>query len=82
MSDIRRLKNRNEEIAEMLSDGKRLRNFYRFAAQNPHISLHDACQIVLDRPNASICFSFGEWNAMGRRITKGRSGVAYYDGDG
>lgn len=82
MSDVKRLKNRNEEIAAMLSDGKAIRNFYRFAAQNPHISLHDACQIVLDRPNASICFSFEEWNAMGRRITKGKSGIAYYDSDG
>lgn len=66
----------------MLSDGERLKDFYRFSAQNPHINLHDACQIVLERPNASVCFSFEEWNAMERRVTKNRKGIPYYDSDG
>lgn len=77
-----RLTERNAAIAEMLSEGEQVKNFYRFIAQNPHIPLHDACQIVVARPNASVCFSFNEWNAMGRRVTKGRSGIAYYDYDG
>lgn len=51
-------------------------------ANNPHIALHDACQIVIERPSASICFSFEEWNAQGRRVTKGRKGIPYYDNDG
>lgn len=82
MSGKKRLTERNAAIAEMLSDGEQVKNFYRFIAQNPHIPLHDACQIVVVRPNASVCFSFNEWNAMGRRVTKGRSGIAYYDYDG
>lgn len=82
MSETRRLSERNAAIAEMLSDGKRLKDFYRFTAQNPHIELHDACQIVIARPSASVCFSFEEWNAMGRRVTKGRKGIPYYDRDG
>lgn len=77
-----RLSNRNAAIQEMLTDGEQLQNFYRFVAQNPHISLHDACQIIISRPNAGVCYSFEEWNAMGRRITRGRKGVPYYDTDG
>ena len=66
----------------MMTDGEQLKTFYRFVANNPHIALHDACQIVIERPNASVCFSFEEWNAQGRRVTKGRKGIPYYDSDG
>ncbi len=79
MSDTKRLTNRNEQVAAMLADGEQLKNFYRFIAQNPHINLHDACQIIIERPNATVCFSFNEWAAMDRRVTKGRKGIAYYD---
>lgn len=82
MSEIGRLSNRNRAIQEMMMDEERVKDFYRFAAQNPHISLHDACQIVLVRPKASVCFSFEEWHDMGRRISKGRKGIQYYDSDG
>lgn len=82
MSDIRRNADRNRAIQAMMTDGERLKTFYRFVANNPHIALHDACQIVIERPNASVCFSFEEWNAQGRRVTKGRKGIPYYDGDG
>lgn len=82
MSDIRRNADRNRAIQAMMTDGERLRTFYRFVANNPHIALHDACQIVISRPSASVCFSFEEWNAQGRRVTKGRKGIPYYDGDG
>lgn len=81
MSETMRLSNRNALIQEMLSDGERLKDFYRFTAQNPHYDLHDACQIVIAKPNASICFSFEEWNAMERRVTKGRKGVPFIDRD-
>lgn len=77
-----RLSARNAAIQEMLTDGEKIHNFYRFVAQNPHISLRDACQIIISRPNASVCFSFDEWNAMGRRVTRGKKGVPYYDTDG
>ena len=77
-----RLSSRNAAIQEMLTDGEKIQNFYRFVAQNQHISLHDACQIIISRPNAGVCYSFEEWNAMGRRITRGRKGVPYYDADG
>jgi len=76
------VKDSNLAIAEMLADGEKLKNFYRFIAQNPHINLHDACQIIIERPNATVCYSFNEWSAMGRRVTKGRKGIAYYDNDG
>ena len=82
MSEPKRLTNRNEQVSAMLADGEQLKNFYRFIAQNPHINLHDACQIIIERPNATVCFSFNEWAAMDRRITKGRKGIAYYDNDG
>lgn len=77
-----RLSSRNAAIQEMLTDGEKIKNFYRFVAQNPHISLHDACQIIISRPNTGVCYSFEEWNAMGRRITRGKKGVPYYDADG
>lgn len=82
MSDIRRNADRNRAIQAMMTDGEQLKAFYRFVANNPHIALHDACQIVIERPNASVCFSFEEWNAQGRRVTKGRKGIPYYDSDG
>lgn len=75
-------KSRNDRIAEMLASGEGLKDFYRFTAQNPHIDLHDACQIVLNRPKASICFYIDEWNEMGRRVTKNRKGIPFYDTDG
>ena len=75
-------KTRNQAIAEMLADGTQLRSFYRFAAQNPHIEPYEACQILIARPSASVCFSFEEWGALGRRITKGRKGILYFDRDG
>ena len=59
------LSNKNAAIQEMMSSGNGLMNFYRFVAQNPHLSLREACQIVVERSNASVCFSYEEWNAMG-----------------
>ena len=82
MSGIRRNADRNRAIQAMMTNGEQLKTFYRFVANNPHIALHDACQIVIERPNASVCFSFEEWNAQGRRVTKGRKGIPYYDSDG
>ncbi len=77
-----RLTERNATIAAMFEDGEQLKNFYRFISQNPHINLRDACQIILERPNATVCYTFSEWAAMDRRVTKGRKGIAYYDTDG
>ncbi len=82
VSEIIRNADRNRAIQAMMTDGEKLKSFYRFVVNNPHIALHDACQIVIERPNASVCFSFEEWNAQGRRVTKGRKGIPYYDGDG
>lgn len=82
MSENKRLSERNTRIATMLSDGELLKNFYRFIAQNPYINLHDACQIVIERPDATVCNSMEEWNALGRRVTKGRKAICYYDHDG
>ena len=73
---------RNASIQELLTSGVGLKNLYRFVVQNPHLDLYDASQIVISRPNASICFTFDEWNAMERRVTKGRKGILYYDSDG
>lgn len=82
LSEIIRNADRNRAIQAMMMNGEQLKTFYRFVANNPHIPLHDACQIVISRPSASVCFSFEEWNAQGRRVTKGRKGIPYYDGDG
>ena len=78
----RRLSERNAKIAAMLESGEGLKNFYRFIAQNEYINLHDACQIVVERPDATVCNTLEEWNAMGRRVIKGRKSIAYYDHDG
>ena len=78
----RRLSERNAKIAAMLESEEGLKNFYRFIAQNEYINLHDACQIVTERPNATVCNTMEEWNAMGRRVIKGRKSIAYYDHDG
>ena len=82
VSEIIRNADRNRAIQAMMTDGEKLKSFYRFVVNNPHIALHDACQIVIERPNASVCFAFEEWNAQGRRVTKGRKGIPYYDSDG
>ena len=60
MSETMRLSERNALIQEMLSDAERIKDFYRFVAQNLHYDLHDACQIVIVRPNASVCFTYEE----------------------
>ena len=73
MSEMKRLSDRNRAIQEMLTSGEGLKTFYRFVANNPHIALHDACQIVIERPSASICFSFEEWNAQGGQRRIGQS---------
>lgn len=78
----KRLSGRNAAIAEMLSDGEKLKNYYRFIAQNPHINLRDACHIILARPDATVCFSYDEWNALGRQVKRGAKSIAYYDYDG
>ena len=77
-----KLSERNVKIAAMLADGGQLKNFYRFIAQNPYINLHDACQIIIERPYATVCNTMEDWNAMGRRVTKGKKGIPYYDNDG
>ena len=82
MSENNRLSTRNAKIAAMLADGEQLKNFYRFIAQNPYINLHDACQIIIERPDATVCNTMEDWNAMGRRVTKGKKVIPYYDNDG
>ena len=82
MSENNRLSTRNAKIAAMLADGEQLKNFYRFIAQNPYINLHDACQIIIERLDATVCNTMEDWNAMGRRVTKGKKGIPYYDNDG
>lgn len=82
MSDTRRLSERNAAIQAMLSNAEGIKDFYRFTAYNPHISLHDACQIVIQRPKASVCYSFAEWNDKRRRINRGSKGIPYYDSNG
>ena len=82
MSENNRLSTRNAKIAAMLADGEQLKNFYRFIAQNPYINLHDACQIIIERPDATVCNTMEDWNAMGRRVTKVKKGIPYYDNDG
>ena len=77
-----RLSERNAKIAAMLESGEGLKNFYRFISQNEYINLHDACQIVAERPNATVCNTLEEWNRVGRRVIKGRKSIAYYDHDG
>lgn len=72
----------NEEIEKTLKSSEGIKQFYKFIYQNPHLSLHNACQIVVKRPSASICYSFDEWNDMNRRIRLGSKGILYYDENG
>ena len=75
-------RNMNEEISKLLRNGERIKDFYRFTAQNPQYDLREAVQIVLARPKASICFYIDEWNELGWRVTKTRKGITFYDADG
>ncbi|MCM1220223.1 MAG: DUF3849 domain-containing protein, partial [Lachnospiraceae bacterium] len=77
-----KLTTRNQKISELFTDGERLKSFYCFAAQNPHITLRDACQILILRPDASVCFSYEEWGAVGRKVKRGSRGIMYYDYNG
>ena len=69
-------------IYDLLGNANEMRNLYRFVSQNPHIDLREACQIVLIRPTAGVCYSLQEWNEQGRRIKSGCHGIGYYDSDG
>lgn len=64
MSEINRLNTRNAAISAMLLDSENIKNFYRFIAQNPHINLHDACQIVCP----FLCQRFRSMTGQGSRI--------------
>ena len=77
-----RLLGRNAAIANMFTDSDQLKNYYRFIALNPHINLHDACNILLARPNATVCYPYEEWNELGRQVIRGKKSIAYYDYDG
>lgn len=67
-----RLLGRNAAIANMFTDSDQLKNYYRFIALNPHINLHDACNILLARPNATVCYPYEEWNELGRQVENDR----------
>jgi len=71
-----------EQIEMLLTSGENVKNLYRFLANNPERDLFENCQIIINRPNASICKSFSAWNDEGRRITAGRKGIPYYDKSG
>jgi len=71
-----------EQIEGLLTSGENVKNLYRFLANNPDRDLFENCQIIINRPNASICKSFSAWNDEGRRITAGRKGIPYYDKSG
>ena len=82
MAVTEKLTTRNQKIAELFTDEEKLKAFYRFVSQNPHINLRDACQILILRPDATVCFSYDEWGAVGRQVKRGARGIAYYDYDG
>ncbi len=82
MEEFAEIKSANDKMMELFSNGKNLRNLYKFIAQNSHLSLFDAYHILLKNPNASLCFSFEEWNAVGRRIVRGSKSISYIDEDG
>ena len=82
MSNSDRLTGRNALIAAMFEDANQLKHYYRFIALNPHINLHDACNILLARPDATICYPYEEWNELGRQVIRGKKSIAYYDYDG
>ena len=76
------VKSTNERIAETLSGGEGLKRFYRFVSQNPDLDLHTACQIVIQRKDITVCKSIADWNAQGRKVLRGRSGMPYFDDSG
>lgn len=82
MSNSNRLTGRNALIAAMFEDANQLKHYYRFIALNPHINLHDACNILLARPDATVCYPYEEWNELGRQVIRGKKSIAYYDYDG
>ena len=82
MNEVKRLSKRNELIDEMLRNSSKLKSFYHFTSINPHITLHTACQVIIERNDLEICHSFEEWNEIGRRINRGAKGIPYYDTNG
>lgn len=69
----------NEQLKIVMQSDESLKSFYRFIILNPDIDLHDSCQIVVAQPTAGRCFTYSEWNAMGRRINYGKHGIRYVD---
>lgn len=82
MNEVKRLNKRNELIDEMLKDSSKLKSFYHFTLINPHITLHTACKVIIERGDLEICHLFEEWNEIGRRINRGARGIPYYDTNG
>lgn len=82
MNNSNRLMGRNALIAAMFEDAIQLKHYYRFIALNPHINLHDAFNIILARPDVTVCYPYEEWNDLGRQVIRGKKSIAYYDYDG
>ena len=55
--------------------------FYKFRFYNQQFDFNQSMQIFLTNPNVKLCKTFDEWNALGRRVSKGEKSIVYYDED-
>ena len=79
---MKELSREHSILQEIMSDGERLKNIYRFISQNSKFSLRESTQIITERENVTNCCSIDEWNEMGRRVKRGSRGIRYYDSEG
>lgn len=71
-----------KELTDKLEDGvKAVRNSDEFKslittmAKFPHYSLNNCMLIAMQRPDATLCQSYGAWKKMGRYVRKGEKGI-------
>ena len=55
------------------SDG--YKNYLNFCAKLPRYSVNNQILIMLQRPDATMCQSFGNWKEMNRFVKKGEKGI-------
>lgn len=82
MAEKRTIREINIAIQEMLSSKEGLKKYYRFVANNPHLSLRDVCQIVTYKEDISICHRYQEWEKMHFKVMEDKKSIPYFDENG
>ncbi len=67
--------NKLEQGVKEIFDGDNYKKYLQFCAKLPKYSVNNQILIMLQRPDATACQSFGGWKDMKRFVKKGEKGI-------